>query len=435
MTTSSFLDTAVEVAEIEIHGTSSPVALPRTEAELMALLADLRRAREAGSDFRAAFLGRGSAIGWCAPSLAGSFSGGSSSGEAANNGRATVWISTRSLVPDGATGIVEYVPGDGTLTAQAGASIETLRAAVREGGHRITPAGPRSGSTLGGILASGISSVDRYAFGPARHHVLGMRIQDASGRGPTRTGGRLVKNVTGFDLHRLHAGARGTLGAILEASLRLAPVPEAEVHVTSTPFSSAAEATAAGLELRASRMLQPRALFVRDRILHLVLGGRARQVHVELTAALEHLDAAAPHHGEDALDRAVDAARRKSALIIATAPSEVMTVVEHIERALPGSAAGLHIEPDAALVEMDSEGLRASLHGLFESVLPALDPSAVHVSLRDPSADFAQLRDVLRDRHVAPRAASEWMRRLQSSFDPAGVLRSPDFPPQEVPAS
>lgn len=424
MTTTGAFDTAVEVAELKIGGTQRQVAQPRTEAELNALLSDLARAREKGASLRAAFLGRGSAAAWCAPGPW--FSPGS---------HRTLWISTESLVPEAATGIVEYVPGDGTLTAQAGAHIETLRAAVLEGGHRITPAGPRAGSTLGGILASGVSGIDRCHFGPSRHHILGMRIQDASGRGPTRSGGRLVKNVTGYDLHRLHAGARGTLGAILEASLRLVPVPEAEVHVTSKPFASAADAAEAALRLRGNRTLQPRALFIHGRTLHLVLGGRARQVHVELQCALKDLDAAPPHHGLDALDRAHEAAAHDVALVVATAPSHVKDVVERFERVLPTGAAPLYIEPDAALVEIGPDGVRASLAALVESVLPALDPGTVHMTLRDPSNDFGVLREALRARHKTPPAVAEWTRRLQKSFDPAGVLQSPDFPLLHVPAS
>ncbi|MFT7169083.1 MAG: FAD/FMN-containing dehydrogenase [Paracoccaceae bacterium] len=420
MSTIAPLESSVEITTTEIGGTGRQLAHPRSEAELTALFADLRRARDAGSRIGAALLGRGSSVAWCSPTL-----------WSANEGASdrTLWISTESLVPDGATGIVEYVPGDGTLTAQAGAHIETLRSAVKEGGHRITPAGPRAGSTLGGLLASGVSSLDRCTFGPTRHHVLGMRIQDASGRGPTRTGGRLVKNVTGFDLHRLHAGARGTLGAILEASLRLVPVPEAEVHVTSASFASAGDATAAALGLRANRTLQPRALFVVDRTVHLVLGGRARQVDVELTAALADLDVDTTSASENALESAFQAADRSgdqgAALVIATAPSHVESVVRQLDSV---QLAPLHIEPDAARIEISLRSLHSSAQAFHGEVLPRLDPERVHVSLRRLAPEFNELQVALLARHPAPRAIIEWTKRLQASFDPLGILRSPDFP-------
>jgi glycolate oxidase iron-sulfur subunit len=160
--------------------------------------------------------------------------------------------------------IVAYEPGDGTLTAQAGCTLADLTATVRGGGHRLTPdvACPER-ATLGGVIASGRSGLDRERYGPVRHHVLGLSVALADGT-ITKSGGRLVKNVTGFDLHRLHCGARGTLGVILEASLRLFPEPEEEraLVVRGGDLEAAVEAAA---RLRSLRCV-PLATVIEDRL-------------------------------------------------------------------------------------------------------------------------------------------------------------------------
>ena len=139
-----------------------PLALPRTEAEACELIGSFEDTSEGA---RLAPLGLGSSVDWCRPE------------QAAGDVR-PLWLSTRSLVEaQGGVGVVEYVPGDGTLTALAGARMTDLRAVVAEGGHRITPA-IGTDSTLGGVLAAGRSGGDRCAHGPGRHHVLGMRTVD-----------------------------------------------------------------------------------------------------------------------------------------------------------------------------------------------------------------------------------------------------------------
>ncbi len=408
----------VEQATVELGGQSRRVAQPRSEDELRGLLTHLKEAKRRGEGQPVAFLGRGSSMEWCCPSL----------WNGAEPDRA-LWISMESLVESGGTGIIEYVPGDGTLTAQAGARMETLRAAVHEGGHRITPAGSAhgqsEGGTLGGLLASGGSSIDRCRFGPTRHHVLGMRVQEATDRGPIKTGGRLVKNVTGFDLHRLHVGGRGTLGAILEASLRLVPVPEAEVLVISKPFASTAEATVAALEVRAQPGIQPRALFVARRVVHVLLAGRERQVEEELSRTTAGLDADSVERGPHVEGQALKAAHRRSVVTIATAPSKVKGVVQGLEAAGIGP---LYVEPDAALVEFDEEALSSVNADQIAAAHGGLDPRHAFVTLLRAAPPINGLRSALAERQSPPAAVRVWTERLRSNCDPDGILESADFP-------
>ncbi len=117
--------------------------------------------------------------------------------------------------------VVLYEPGEATITVQSGVPWQNVQKLADENRQCLSPAfAPAIPRTVGGVIAGGFSGLDRSLRGALRHQVLGMRILMADGS-VASTGGRLVKNVAGFDLHRLHTGGRGQLGVILEASLRL----------------------------------------------------------------------------------------------------------------------------------------------------------------------------------------------------------------------
>lgn len=122
--------------------------------------------------------------------------------------------------------IVEYEPEDLTLTAECGITIATLRATLAARGQELPIEAAHAGrATLGGALAANASGPRRYRFGAPRDRILGARF--ALGDGTlARSGGRVVKNVAGYGLHRLLCGSRGGLGVFLEASLKLVPAPE-----------------------------------------------------------------------------------------------------------------------------------------------------------------------------------------------------------------
>lgn len=120
--------------------------------------------------------------------------------------------------------IVEYEPGDLVVTVQAGVRLEELQRVLGVHGQWL-PLDPRGG-TVGGILATNASGPRRLAYGTARDLLLGLRVVGPDGI-QTRSGGRVVKNVTGIDLHKLHIGAFGSLGIITEASFKVRPLPEA----------------------------------------------------------------------------------------------------------------------------------------------------------------------------------------------------------------
>ncbi|MCK6457014.1 MAG: FAD-binding oxidoreductase [Phycisphaerae bacterium] len=131
-------------------------------------------------------------------------------------------ITTRSL-----TDIVEYSPPDLTITVQAGMTLDALQARLAADHLRwpVDAPGYDGRATVGGVLAMNDSGPLRLRNGSPRDNVIGMSILLADGQ-IVRTGGRVMKNVAGYALHRLLVGSRGRLGVIATASLRLRPLDE-----------------------------------------------------------------------------------------------------------------------------------------------------------------------------------------------------------------
>jgi len=130
------------------------------------------------------------------------------------------------------TGIVDYVPDDLTLTARAGTTLEEIRSATTRHGQwlALDPFGGAQGS-LGATLATNSAGPLAAAFGHPRDLTLGVAFVTGAGV-LARGGGRVVKNVAGFDLTRLMIGAWGTLGVITEATMRLHARPDADVTIS-----------------------------------------------------------------------------------------------------------------------------------------------------------------------------------------------------------
>ena len=138
---------------------------------------------------------------------------------------------TETLSMEGATGITEYVPGDLTLTARAGTTLSAIRVATAENGQwlALDPHGTDEG-TVGATVATGSAGPLSTSFGRPRDLVLGLEFVSGTGA-IARGGGRVVKNVAGFDLTRLLTGSWGTLGVITEVTVRLHARPESDESI------------------------------------------------------------------------------------------------------------------------------------------------------------------------------------------------------------
>jgi glycolate oxidase FAD binding subunit len=123
--------------------------------------------------------------------------------------------------------VLEHEPADLTATAEAGITVDLLQAALGARGQwlPLDPPAPAE-TTLGGVLAANLSGPRRHGYGTARDHVIGIRVVTADGQ-LVRAGGKVVKNVAGYDLAKLYIGSRGTLGIVVDATLKLRPCPEA----------------------------------------------------------------------------------------------------------------------------------------------------------------------------------------------------------------
>jgi glycolate oxidase FAD binding subunit len=165
--------------------------------------------------------------------------GGTQMGLGATPREGAVVVATRRL-----DRVLEHEPGDLTATVEAGITVDALQAALGTRGQWLSLDPPFPGrATLGGVLSANGSGPRRYLYGTARDLVIGLRVVGADGV-LVRSGGKVVKNVAGYDLLKLYIGALGTLGLIVEATLKLRPVPEAD-RVCWAAFPSLAAAGAA----------------------------------------------------------------------------------------------------------------------------------------------------------------------------------------------
>lgn len=145
------------------------------------------------------------------------------------------------------SGVTLYEPGAMTVVAQAGTpvgEIETLLAAENQRlafepmDHRVL-LGTTGEPTIGGVMAANVSGPRRISVGAARDFLLGVRYVDGMGQ-VVKNGGRVMKNVTGYDLVKLMAGAHGTLGVLSEVSFKVLPRPETQATVVLHGLDDAA---------------------------------------------------------------------------------------------------------------------------------------------------------------------------------------------------
>lgn len=128
----------------------------------------------------------------------------------------------------GHQGIVNYEPTELVVTARCGTPLAELESDLAARRQFLACEAPNfGGATVGGAVAAGLSGPRRAAAGSLRDFVLGVKIMDGEGR-VLKFGGEVMKNVAGFDVSRLMAGSLGTLGLILEVSLKVLPLPVAD---------------------------------------------------------------------------------------------------------------------------------------------------------------------------------------------------------------
>ncbi len=281
---------------------------------------------------------------------------------AAHDARERVRIG-EDLTSKGLDHILEHDPGDLTCTVEAGVRLSDLQAVLAAAGQRLS-LDPPGDPTVGALLARNVSGPLRHRFGAPRDLVLGVTLVLADGT-IANGGGKVVKNVAGYDLARLVCGSEGRLAFIGRVSLRLHPLPKAARSLVVETGDSAAVAAAV-----LASQLQPSALDVlHPGCVAVLFEGSERAVAAQLVRAQGLVGGVE----EDA--SVWDESRRRQGDAhgrVRFAPGELAETLEGLDEAVVRPAAGV-----AYVREPRSAARDSALEPLFARLAEELDPHGV----------------------------------------------------------
>ena len=267
------------------------------------------------------------------------------------------------LTTEGLDRILEHEPGDLTCVVEAGVRLSALQAALAEHGQRLS-LDPPGDPTVGACLAANLSGPLRHRFGAPRDLVLGVTLVLADGT-IANAGGKVVKNVAGYDLGKLVCGSAGTLALIGRVSLRLHPLPAA-TRTLVVETEDTAGTTAALLRSQ----LQPSALDVLHpgRVAVLFEGSQAAVAgQLDVACALVGGAEGGPDVWQES--RARQGATRGR---LTFAPADLAATLAALDEAVVRPTAGVAYVPHETADER-SEAVRR----LAEAVRAAFDPQGV----------------------------------------------------------
>jgi glycolate oxidase FAD binding subunit len=321
-------------------------------------------------------------------------------------------------------GIVDHVPADLTVTVRAGTRVEELAKALARGGQFLPLDPPHARqATVGGVIAANSNGLWRSRYGAIRDLLIGTQIALADGT-VVRAGGRVVKNVAGYDLNKLVVGSLGTLGVIVEATFKVLPIPTAGDGVVAT-FSRAADAFEAAAEI-ARGPARPEACAVtrdEDRVWTIAMTARGG----ELTVARAVGDARrtiAAHGGETRpLTREIDEARELPARATEGA---LVRIALPLAALSPFADTTTRLETLATVVADAASGVvRVHLLGDDDAVIRDSDALLLASRAVGGSGRVERRADTLRSRLPAWPAKPNGaflMRRIKEAFDPGELL-------------
>lgn len=305
------------------------------------------------------------------------------------------------LAVGGHRGILHYVPEELVLTARAGTPLTEIETALDARGQMLAFEPPHFGAdaTLGGTIAANLSGPRRASAGAARDFVLGCRLVNGNGD-ILHFGGEVMKNVAGYDLSRLMAGAFGTLGVLLEISLKVLPRPEAE---TTLVFEQDELSAIETMNRWAGRPLPLSATAWMDGRLYARLSGPAPA----LAAATAKL-------GGESLSGAKEFwyGLREHTAAFFNDPRPLWRM------ALPASAAPLALDGPEAVTWGGAQRW-------VKTGAPAVDirtcttAAGGHATLFRPAKDASPAEEPF---HPLTPALRSLHQRLKAAFDPAGIL-------------
>ena len=182
--------------------------------------------------------------------------------------------------------VLEHSAGDLIVRAEPGVRLSELQRLLAGSGQRLAIDEVVPGSTIGGLVATGLCGPMRLAYGCVRDLLIGVRVVRADGVA-AKSGGKVVKNVAGYDLGKLYTGSYGTLGIVAEAVFRLHPVPESRAWVTAQ-LSSEVDVVRAIAAVTSSQVV-PTALEI----------NRAPGARFELSVLVEGIALSVDHRGQE----------------------------------------------------------------------------------------------------------------------------------------
>jgi glycolate oxidase FAD binding subunit len=313
--------------------------------------------------------------------------------------------------------VVEHNAGDLTATLQAGVPLELAQRTFAAAGQMLAldpPLGAPPGPTIGGVVATGDSGPLRHRYGAPRDLVVGATVALSDGA-IAKAGGKVIKNVAGYDLAKLFSGSFGTLGLILSVNVRLHPLHD---HSTSALGAAAdPDALAAAAVALAAFGVEFEALDVawrggRGGILARCAGPEAarrarRTAKLMSDQGLEQVDVTDDDGPLWERQRAGQRSRDRALVRVAAAPSALATVLRAAD-ACGGTLVG-RVALGSSFVELDPEAVAHLRERLAASAsLMLLDAPASARTDDDPWGPL-------------PPPALELMRRIKHRFDPAGT--------------
>lgn len=336
------------------------------------------------------------------------------------------------LSTEGLAGIRELDAQDGVVNVGAGTALAAVEAAVAPAGWELPLDPPGATTTVGGALATAATGPRRLRFGPPRDCILGLTVMLASGE-RTRCGGRVVKNVTGYDMAKLYAGSLGALGVIESAWLRLRPRPE-ETRTWVALLAGASPEEALRLALEASRRSSARAVA-------LVTGAPAERLGAPAGAAPARVLVAEYAGDAPAVAQDGDWLQAESGARPVPEASRLVGRLRDLQASgsLRARLAVLPTRLEALCAPLVAAGLGTVAYpgGLVYAVGDAAGEPAAALAAIDAAAAAAQADVVFealpeaerhrRDVFGDPGAALPLSRSLKQRFDPRGILNPGRF--------
>ena len=264
--------------------------------------------------------------------------------------------------------ILEHEAGDLTCTVESGVRLSELQRALARHGQRLS-LDPPGDPMIGALLAENASGPLRHRFGAPRDLLLGVTLVLADGT-VANAGGKVVKNVAGYDLGRLVCGSQGRLAFVARASFRLHPLPTASATVVVE-----AKDVAAAVAALLRSYLQPSALDV----LHpgriaVLFEGAERAVAAQLARALSLVGGTEATHEVWAESRERQAEARGR---LRFDPGDLRRVLAEVDEAIVRPAAGVAYTTHSMPSDKLSQGSSAAVERLIERIQRQLDPRGV----------------------------------------------------------